>query len=231
MRDERAVWNAYPMPADLRIAPMWRRVLAVPLNVVGGLTVGGSAIAAGFGAAAAYERLRGKPESPETENNEKARRFDLSARQQRLLWVASAGVSVWTRNWRSPAFRCLGLRRVDLDTGGAVSVRSAIVGVLYDRALEEITNPALRSRTDGTQGRLDALKPQIDEISREYADDPAARQRALADFYKTHELNPFGSCVRPIMPIILARLLADLVPLRGQNLRDLVTGTVVVIDP
>jgi hypothetical protein len=40
----------------------------------------------------------------------------------------------------------VGLRRVDARTGGIVSVRSALIGVLFDQAWQMATTPFFRSR-------------------------------------------------------------------------------------
>jgi hypothetical protein len=53
-------------------------------------------------------------------------------------WSPSSGLVVAERNWRGPGFRVVGVRRVDAQTGGAVSVRSALLGVLFDQVWQAL---------------------------------------------------------------------------------------------
>jgi hypothetical protein len=62
-----------------------------------------------------------------------------------LLGV-SAGLAVANRNWRSPGFRVVGLRRVDARTRGPIRVRSGLIRVHFDQARQAATRPLFRSR-------------------------------------------------------------------------------------
>jgi hypothetical protein len=114
------------MPLEMRLAPLWRRWVALLINLIIGVLVGLAGVAAGFGGEKVYRRMRGDHE-PEPEPDRTLRHFEMSPAQHVGIWGLSAGVGVLGRNQRGPSFRLLRLRRVDVRTGGRVSVRSALV--------------------------------------------------------------------------------------------------------
>jgi hypothetical protein len=69
-----------------------------------------------------------------------------------LLGV-SAGLAVANRNWRSPGFRVVGLRRVDARTRGPIRVRSGLIRVHFDQARQAATRPLFRSRAHRERDR------------------------------------------------------------------------------
>lgn len=145
-------------------------------------------------------------------------------------WGAVAVLSVAGRNWRSPGFHVVGLRRVDARTGGPVSVRSAVAGLLFDQALQRVTGTLFRSRTRRWQDLNRTLEPQLQEINRKYAADPQARQRAVMELYKANGLNLAG-CGLMFVPGFVSQLILALGAHGGRTVRDRVTGTVVIFDP
>jgi hypothetical protein len=100
---------------------------------------GHGADAEGFAAAAAHARFRGDGDAREGDEEDEpsdihrtTREFPQSPQLRAALWGASAGLAVADRNRRGLGFRVAGLRRVEAQTGGNVSVRSALIGVLFD---------------------------------------------------------------------------------------------------
>ncbi len=67
--------------------------------------------------------------------------FLQAPRVRAALWGASTGVAVANRNWRSPGFRAVGLRRVDARTRGAITDRSVLIGLLFVEARRVATRP------------------------------------------------------------------------------------------
>jgi hypothetical protein len=199
------------------------------ISLAATLVVGLGAVAAGFGVRAGFQRVRGDRKTQDLESDRQG--FQLSAAQRIALWVAVAGLSTLSRNWRAPVWRLLGLRRVDEQTGGPVSVRSALVGEVFDEGLRVAIRRLFRSRTSRDRRRLAALRPQMKAIERQYADDPPRRQRALLDFYKANQVDPLASCAWQSVPGSLSSLLVALWSPGGRSIRDRVTGTVVVVDP
>ena len=64
----------------------------------------------------------------------------------------------------------------------------------------------LTIRSTKSSARIQALSPQMQEISEKYADDPMKQQEALKAFYAENKFNPLGGCL-PIllqMPIFFA---------------------------
>ena len=215
---------------DLRIAPLWRRLVAALIDQLAALVVMIGAIAAGFGTHAAYQRLRGRRDPVAAETSKPRRTFEPSAARRFASWLVGAGLGVLSRNWRGPGSRLLGLRRVDAHTGGPISVRSALVDEVLFAAWGAVTRPLLPSRVKRDRDRLVALRPQEKELERKYADDPQRRQRALLDFYKSNGVDPFKVWGVALLPGMLRSWLPAVWP-GGQRIRDRLTGTVVVIDP
>jgi hypothetical protein len=217
------------MPVELRIAPWWRRVLAALANLLQAAVGGGLAVAGGYLTSGALERLPGdrKHHLPGLR-----RRLRLDSRLLTVaLSVSSLGAAAATRNTRHPSFRLLRLRLVDSRTGGEVSVRSAVVGRLFDTGWRAATRRLLRSRTTTDRKRLEALRSQIEEIAHRHADAPEARARALSDLYDATDVNPSGAFAREVLSTIVSSSIPTLLLWRGRSLREWVTGTVVIVEP
>jgi hypothetical protein len=143
---------------------------------------------------------------------------------------ASAGLAVANRNWRSPGFRVLGLRRVDACTGGPIGVRSVVVGMLFDRVRQAATRQLFRSRARRARDRLSELAPKLTEIEREHATDPQARQRAVAEFYKANAVHPSAGCGWQLAGPMLSQLVLAIAIRDGRTVYDRLTGTIVIVD-
>jgi hypothetical protein len=147
------------------------------------------------------------------------------------FWGAGAGLAIANRNWRSPGFRVVGLRRVDARTGGPISLRSALIGVLFDQARQAATRPLFRSRAHRGRARMAELAPTVKEIEHRYAGDREARQRAVKEFYKVNDVKPFAGCGWQVAGPILSQVVLAATAIRdGQTVYDRLTGTIVVTD-
>ena len=135
------------------------------------------------------------------------------------------------RNWRGPGYRVLGLRRVDARSGDPVSIRSAVVGAMFDSARQAATTSLTRRRLSREIYPVTALQAQMKEIERKYADDAEARQKALMQFYKANRVSPLPACAWGLLPGLLVELLVLVCSRRGETIRDRVTCTVVIVDP
>jgi hypothetical protein len=178
-------------------------------------------------------------EEDEQDGDEQDEPFDIHCTTRKLrqspelraaLWGASAGLAVASRNWRSPGFRVVGLRRLDAQTGGIVSVRSALVGVLFDEARQAATSPLFGSRAQRQRDRISALGPQLRAVERKYADDPQARQRAVMEFYTANDVTPFAGCGWQLAGPVVSQLVLALGSRGGRTVRDRITGTGVIVD-
>jgi hypothetical protein len=124
----------------------------------------------------------------------------------------------------------VGLRRVDAQTRGIVSVRSALIGAWFDQAWQATTGPLLGSRAQRQRDRLSALGPQLKAVQRKYADDdPQVRQRAMMEFYKPNAVNPFAGCGWQLAGPVVSQLVLALGSRGGRTVRDRVTGTNVIV--
>lgn len=145
------------------------------------------------------------------------------SRAMRLVTGASTAADVAYRNQRSLGARLLGIRRVDATTGGPISVRSAVVHRLVtDLAWRVMQIPSRRS-----QLQLREIAPILREIQQRHAGNPEASAREIAEVYRTHDVNPFGSCWLTFVGPLLMQLPAFFSRNR-QTLPDRLAGIVVV---
>jgi hypothetical protein len=145
------------------------------------------------------------------------------------LGGARAGFAIAGRNWRSPGFRVVGLRRVDARTGGPLSVRSALIGVLFDQARQAATRPLSRSRVHATRDRRSELAPKLKEIEREHSTDGEGRRRAVEELYRANGIKRSAGCGWQVAAGVLSQVLlaATAIP-DGRTVYDRLTGTIVV---
>jgi hypothetical protein len=229
----------------MRVASLRLRLLAALVDAA--VVMGGMAALVGLGiaGAVAYARVRrDKDEHDGDEEDEQdgeeqdepsdihctTREFRQSPELRAALWGASAGLAVASRNWRGPGFWVVGLRRLDAQTGGIVSVRSALFGVLFDDARQAATKPLFGSRAQRQRDRISALGPQLRAVGRNYADDPQARQRAVMEFYKANHVTPFAGCGWQLAGPVGSQLVLALGSRGGRTVRDRITGTGVIVD-
>ena len=242
----------------MRVASLRERLLAAVVDA--GLVGLGMAVVVGLGigAAVAYARVRGEDDedkADEDEDEEDASPLrsrgdgDLDDQDDRsrgiqhrtaeflqspvvgaALQGAGAGLAIANRNWRSPGFRVVGLRRVDARTGGPISVRSVLIGVLFDQARQAATRPLFRSRAHRERDRLRELAPQLKEIQHKYEADPQAQQRAMKEFYKANQVNPVAGFGWVVVGPIFSQLVLATAIRNGRTVYDRLTRTTVVSD-
>ena len=158
------------------------------------------------------------------------RAFRHSRELRAALLGASAGAAVASRNWRSPGYRVVGLRRVDAQTGGIVSVRSALVGVLFDQAFQAVARPLFRSRAKRELDHMSSFATQLKSVEDEYADDPQARRRAVIEFCESNEVRPWVGCGWQLAGLVVSQLFLAVGSSGGRTVRDRVSGTSVIVD-
>jgi hypothetical protein len=202
----------------LHIAPLRRRAAAGSIDsAVLGLPI----LAVSIGVQALYHRWRGGEIEPF--------RFASSPHWQAAKRGASAAAAVATRNWRSPGYRILGLRRVEVRTGGPVSVRSSIVECAVSRTLAQLSLQLTQPWQARSRRRFQAIHADIEELRRAHPDDPTAQQRAMAELLKRGDVNPMASCLVPLLPGFAIKLTALWSPLK-QSPGERVAGVVVIVE-
>jgi hypothetical protein len=208
--------------SGLKVAPLRRRLAAGAIDAV--VVVGpiGGALGGAAWLRTCYRRWRGQDDGAIPELRQDRRWGTVSA-------AASAGLQVGARNWRSPGYRALGLRRVDVRTGGPVTVRSAIIQAavsdLLSRTIRSLIQPWQARRME----RLQAIQAEMKEAQRTHAGDREAQQRALMEIFKRENVNPLTSC----LPAVLVGTLPQVTRVRSplnQTLPERLAGTVVVRD-
>jgi hypothetical protein len=233
------------LDADLVLAPLRRRVLAVLIDLsalLGGLV----SIVLSFvliRKVGVLKRLS-KSRPPRAAGERVRERFPgrdrvsvgaaLSSTRGKLgMQLFALTVAVLTRNTRGLGFRLLGLRRVEVRDGGPVGVRAAIVFGVVQNARKAVLDRAfapLKHRTDARRRELADLAPEVARLRREHGDDREALERATMRLYSEHGVNPLSSCAW-LLPRLLAAYATDIPGLCGarrQGMADQLAGTVVI---
>jgi hypothetical protein len=207
-------------PGGLKIAPLWRRAVASVIDLfVFVVPVIGVAVAVGV--LYAHRRPGGDEES------KAPRAFGLSRRWRLLLAVTLAPLEIRGRNWRSPGWRVMGLRRVDVRTGGPVSFRSALVRHAFRTAWSEVTSQLLEPWKQRVREGPGTTLADADAARRAHPADGEAQPRAMAEVFRRDRLAPSPGCAAPILLAAVTDLTAVWSPL-NQSLPERLAGTVVV---
>lgn len=217
---------------DPEVAPTRRRFLAGTLDLLSVLAALGTWLLA----LVWRSRRRGDgADSHETETAPRLRRIAHLVQSKPVrqgLWVTSVLGRIGLRNLRSFGARTAGIQVVDAQTGGPVSIRSAVIGTVVDAAwrklvIGQLTAP-LKARADASQDRRKALEPQLMEILRQHAGDHPKQAKIREEFYKAHGIRSadeaqllWGIAAGLLMP------LTSLLSSRRQTIQQRLSGTLV----
>lgn len=215
----------------MRIASWRRRLLASLVDLIVSVFAGVALVAGGVAWAFVRARAQSADKTVDADAIERASPWRLSVRQQAILWAASMGLGVLGRNWRSPGFRLLRLQRVDVRTGGPVTVRTALIVHTCDWAWGAMSRRLIRDPLRRQRERSREHSEALTEIRRKHAGDPQQRQLAVASFLEQHASISLSTCLWPLLPEVLWRVVPALWVRQGRTIRDRVTGTAVVVEP
>lgn len=219
---------------ELVIASVRRRLAAGVISAVLSLAPAGAVVALVLGTSLRSVRwlrrppLDRMPRAPQRLRRSSDRPWPAWLRI--ALGAASAAVQVRTRNLRGPGARLLRLRRVDLVSGGPVTVRSALVSGLFDWAWQAGSKRLLAPLRRRQKARIDALEPELEALRAQHEDDEAAHHRAIAELYARHGINPLMGCL-PGLGLACLRQAPILFSPRRQSLSEHLAGTVVIVEP
>lgn len=208
------------VPTELRLASVRRRLLA---SLIDAVILGIPVLALIVAGVWLYARHTGRQDPGHTGPTLPS----LRRRWQLSIWAVGAVLQVQGRNWRSPGYRVVGLRRVEARTGGPVSLRSGLINVLVATAWSRSTRVLLRRVETRQKQRLAAVDAEIKAAQDAHRDDPEAARRAITEIYKRHRLNPLRSCLPAIASTLVLQLPAFWSP-RNQTVPERLTGTVVI---
>ncbi len=227
------------LPDGLQLAPVWRRAVAGLIDL---LLVTAGLVAAGATVFAAIKLGLTRRLSPTRrllthmfaawgERFDRAQRpMRFSPQTQLLISVPALALELDGRNRRGVGARVMGIRRVDVRTGGPITLRAALIRHVVSDGHGLATSWILRPMTRRMKSGMEELRPALRELQRAHAGEPEALQEATMKFYRDHKVNPFASCLWPMLSGVFVRMLpAFLSPLR-QSLPDRVAGIVAVLD-
>jgi hypothetical protein len=203
-----------------RVAPLWRRFAAGAIDtVIGVIPIGAVAIGT-WRLRTVYRRWRGHHVT-------QAPTLYPGSPWSRAIEAILQPVSVQARNWRSPGYRVLGLRRVDARTGGPVTFRSAVIRSVATRLSGQATRSLVRPWQTHHAERLKAIQTEVREVQRAHGDDHEAANRAVIEIYTREGVNPLSSCVPTLIAATAPQLPAVWSPLE-QTIPERLAGIVVV---
>jgi hypothetical protein len=222
----------------LELAPVWRRAVAGLINlvVIAGLV---AAVAGVFGAIelgltrwlTPARRLFTRRLDAWGERFDPTQRpVRFSAQTRLLISVPTLALELDGRNRRGVGARMMGIRRVEVWTGGPITLRAALIRHVVSRGFGLAIGRISRPITKRARSRMDEIQSALRELQRAHADDPEALLAATTKLYRDHDVNPFASCLWPMLIVAFVRTLpVFLSPLR-QGLPDRVAGIVTVLE-
>jgi hypothetical protein len=151
----------------------------------------------------------------------------LSTRTRMLFEVPGLALKLDGRNGRSIGSRMVGIRRVDLATGGPVTLRSALIQQGVARVSAAAARRITRPVVDRSGRRMAEVEPELAELRRAHRDDTAALNEAMMDVYREHDINPLDSFLSLLVPAA-AHVALVLTSRRRQSLADRFAGVVLV---
>lgn len=155
--------------------------------------------------------------------------FKLPTRWHAAMWVGLGAVEVLSRNWRSPGYRAMRLRRVDVGTGGPVSARDALVYHAITTTSSWCGRRLMRPWQARSERRREAVRAELEEIRRAHPDDLEAQRRAMRESFSRHRVRPAASCAPPLVAAVVMQLPGFFSP-RHQTIGERLTGIVVVVE-
>jgi 60Kd inner membrane protein/RDD family len=206
----------------LRVAPLWRRLAAGAIDTVLVVIPTAAGAMGGWRLWTLYRRWRGHHVTAMPT-------FPAGGPWGRAIEAVSQPLIAQTRNWRSPGYRALGLRRVDARTGGPVTFRSAVMRSVATRLWGQATRSLVRPWQTRQSERLKAIQAEVREVQRAHADDQGAANRAVMEIYKRERVNPVSSCVPSLIAATAPQLPAIWSSL-NQTIPERLAGVVVVRD-
>jgi hypothetical protein len=223
---------------------MWRRAVAVAINTSIVFGAVGGLIGAALGISELIESARPKIPQPLNAWAEhvgkaivswsKAPSSPPQPLSRTLVSGALLTLGLDRRNPRWPGARVMRLRHVDRRTGGPLSVRNVLVRHATSQIQQTLTEP-LYDRFKSppaaeTKVAREALKPELAELAREYADDPRGYLKATAVLYHAEGVIELRTCLWPILVLTGTTLLPVWLTPWRQSLPDLAAGIVLVVD-
>ena len=106
---------------------------------------------------------------------DEVRPFTIPRRWNVVIWVVSGVVRVRIRNRAHPGYRALGLRRVDVRAGGALTAGNVLIEQCVAIASGQLRRRLMKPWLTGRKHRLEALQPELAAVRRAHADEPEAR--------------------------------------------------------
>jgi hypothetical protein len=231
--------NDVTLRDEMVLAPMRLRVAAaaidVSLAVTACATVGGavfSAVAAGSRLPSPVAgRLKGQTGRfwRSLEDRARDRKMERTAATRIARSAPALALAVARRNDRSPGAYAMGLRRVEQRTGAPLTLRSALIGEVTSRALQELSVSAIGRASARSSAAVDAVRPQIRALQSELADDPAARDEAMTNLYRENNINMFSPCGWGFLSLVLVHAVPVWLSPLHQSIPDRVAGIVAVV--
>jgi uncharacterized RDD family membrane protein YckC len=153
----------------------------------------------------------------------------VSSRARIAVQVTGLTFGLDGRN-RSPGARVMGLRSVDLQTGGPISALRVVIRYLAATVLQELRYEVNDVMAGPPTARMRGLEPELRELEHQHMGDQAAQDQAAIDRFSDQHINLLTPWVRVGLSALAFAILPVLLSPRRQSLPDLLAGVVVVVD-
>jgi hypothetical protein len=149
------------------------------------------------------------------------------------LDVLALATPLLRKERRSPGFRLLGLRRVDLRTGGDPTRAQQVLRAATRATWRALCRAALPIAEPRVSPEHDARRVQLQAARQRYREDPDALQEELARIHKESSVKPLQTSCLPVL-VRTALVAAIDLPLPWSNFKqalpDRLAGTAIVRD-
>jgi hypothetical protein len=156
--------------------------------------------------------------------------FGFSPRWRYAWAIALSNLRLSGRYWGALGAQRYALRRVDANTGGRISARSAMLSYWFEILSAQIGKNLLSSRWKPHRDRGRALEPQLRAVKRRYPDDPVARYAAVKRFNETLGLHPLREIGWKLASRIAWSLILALAIRDRRTVHDRISGTYVIVE-
>jgi len=174
------------------------------------------------------------PVVPALEPLQPALKWLERAAEHRWFWIAvhvtTLPLALKNREDQGRTVRGSRIRRVDLRTGGPITVRGALIHFVATIAVDETKQLAKSELKKRRGARIKALYPRLDQLRREHEGDQAGLEAAWAALLAQHRLSTVKAVLLQSIVGEAFRVVPILLTPRHQTLPDLLAGIVTVVD-
>lgn len=227
------------LPNGLELAPVWRRAAAALINVlavIAGVVAAGVAVFGGVKLgltrrlAPALRPLSRRWSAWAEGLDHTQGPAPVSAQTRLLISVPSVALDLDARNRRWVGARVMRIRRVDVRTGGPITLRAALIEHVVSSGYTAATSRILSAIMKRSTSRIEEIQPALRELQRVHAGNPEAINEATIALYREHNVHPFASCLWTMLSGLFVRAIPVILSPLRQSIPERAARIVTVLD-